>query len=710
MPLSEKIPPADPLPPLPAPGGPARATLLLVRPRLLFLYWVRDAELDAALVGAPGPAGLRLDRARPDGTFEEVEQVGFDFRAAGWYLPNRHVDAMLRARLGVATIDGFRTLLTSNSLRVPRERAGEGPVREGLRPRDHAAGQVEIARTGPDLPYAGSPAGRDLWRVPPPGGVAREGRHGGAPEAPRAAGDLAVVLHAHLPFVRHPERDFFLEEQWLFEAITETYLPLLDGFDHLLADRIPTRLTMSLTATLMAMLRDPVLMGKYERWLGRICDLAGREVARTRRDPDFGPVAGFYRDRLERLLFLFVRKYRRDLVGRFALLQEEGLLEIIACAATHGFLPHLASAPESVRAQIAIGVAEHRRQLGRAPRGIWLPECAYYEGLDSLLARSGLEYCFVDAHAVRNASSPPRHGLHAPLHTPAGVAFFGRDEECSAQVWSAEQGYPGDPSYRDFYRDIGFDLEHADVAPWLDPSGARGMTGLKYHRITGRSDHKEPYRRDAALRTVARHAADFVAKRRLQIERLAPGMDRPPLLLAMYDAELFGHWWFEGPEWLEGVLRRLPEQGVCAVSPGQYLDGHPAGQTSEPSSSSWGAGGYYEVWLNGTNDWIVPPLHDAGRRMTALASRDPGGDPLGDRALRQAGRELLLAQASDWPFILHNRTTVQYATRRVHEHLDRFDRLARQIEAGSIDEAALSRLEAIDNLLPEIDPGIWRSA
>jgi 1,4-alpha-glucan branching enzyme len=387
------------------------------------------------------------------------------------------------------------------------------------------------------------------------------------------------------------------------------------------------------------------------------------------------------------------------------------MVELITCAATHGFLPHHRTDPASVRAQIAVGIEEHRRNLGRSPRGLWLPECAYFEGLDEVLADAGIEYFFVDTHAIDNASAAPRFGVHAPLLCPSGVAAFGRDAESSVQVWSSEEGYPGDPAYRDFYRDIGYDLDQRYVAPYLDPAGGRGMTGFKYHRITGRSDHKEPYRRDEALRTAAWHAADFVGNRSRQIDWLGGGMDRPPLVASMYDAELFGHWWFEGPDWLELVLRGLPGAGVAVISPAQYLEAHPVTQVARPTASSWGERGYYDVWLTGANDWILPPLHDAGRRMGELVRRHgaPGAArPAAGRALAQAGRELLLAQSSDWPFILRNDTTPEYARRRVLTHLDRFDRLARMIEADRIDDGLVREIEARDNLFPGLDPGLWR--
>jgi 1,4-alpha-glucan branching enzyme len=193
----------------------------------------------------------------------------------------------------------------------------------------------------------------------------------------------------------------------------------------------------------------------------------------------------------------------------------------------------------------------------------------------------------------------------------------------------------------------------------------------------------------------------------MQIDWLAGGMDRPPLVVSMYDAELFGHWWFEGPDWLEQVLRGLPDAGVAVISPTQYLEEHPVTQVGRPAASSWGERGYYDVWLTGANDWILPPLHDAGRRMAALARSPAAVAPAARRALAQAGRELMLAQASDWPFIMKNRTASEYASRRVRSHLERFDRLAGMIERGPIDDGVVAAMEAQDNLFPSIDPGLW---
>jgi 1,4-alpha-glucan branching enzyme len=517
-------------------------------------------------------------------------------------------------------------------------------------------------------------------------------------------GLLALVLHAHLPWVRHPEYGAFLEEDWLFEAITETYLPLLGVFERLADDAVPYRVTISLSPPLLNMLADPLLQTRYERYLeGRIA-LAEQEVARTRHDPSFQPLAQHYLAAFTNARTTYLDRYHRDLIGAFGALADTGSLRLMTSAATHGCLPLLAVNEQAVRMQVELGMSEFRRFFGRTSSGFWLPECAYYAGLDRILAGAGARYFCVDTHAIELASSPPAHGVYAPLFCPAGVAAFGRDGECARQVWSSVEGYPGDFDYREFYRDIGFDLPDADVRPFLPPSGERAYTGIKYYRVTGTSDFKEPYNPAWARAKAELHAAHFVESRTRQIARMGGTSSRPPLFTVPFDAELFGHWWYEGPIWLDYLCRQVASQDAFALTTlDEYLDQYATHQVAEPNSSSWGFKGYHEVWLSSANDWIYGHLHHAADRMIALARQHPDAQGVVKRALDQAARELLLAQASDWAFIIARGTVVDYAVRRTTEHLTRFRRLAEGVEQDNLDPAWLAAIESTDNIFPTID-------
>jgi 1,4-alpha-glucan branching enzyme len=520
-------------------------------------------------------------------------------------------------------------------------------------------------------------------------------------------GYLCLVLHAHLPFVRHPEYDDFLEEDWLYEAITETYIPLLEVFDGLERDSVDWRLTMSITPTLAAMLSDPLLQYRYIRHLDNLIALSAKEIERTRWQPEFHPLACMYHDRFCRAREVFVKQYSNNLLNGFRHFFETGKLELITCAATHSFLPLMDINTNSMRAQVEIGAREFHRHFGKRPQGIWLPECGYIPGVDELLRDSGIRYFFGDTHAVMFAEPRPKFGVYAPILCPKShVAILARDTESSKQVWSAVEGYPGDYVYRDFYRDVGFDLDYDYLKPHLHASGIRTHLGIKYHKITGRTDHKQPYHPRAALDKAAGHAGNFMFNREKQVEWLSGAMDgRPSLIVAPYDAEHFGHWWFEGPDWINFLLRKIhyDQQTVKTITVPEYLDRYPKLQLSQPNLSSWGYKGYSEVWLEGSNDWIYRHLHEGSDRMVELARQFAQPSALQRRALNQAARELLLAQSSDWAFIMKTGTMVDYASARTRVHVLNFNHLYEDMKRDSLDETWLSEVERRHNIFPDID-------
>ncbi len=525
-------------------------------------------------------------------------------------------------------------------------------------------------------------------------------------------GYLSLVLHAHLPFVRHPEYPDFLEEDWFYEAITETYVPLLDMMERLAGERVHYRLTMSLTPPLCNMLTDDLLLSRYQKKLHKLIELAEKEVHRTRSlAQPFQDTAQMYLHRFQRARQIFEECHGR-LLTRFRALQDAGLLEIITCGATHGYLP-LMIHPEARQAQIRVAVEDYRRHFGRSPRGIWMPECAYAPGVDQVLKENGISFSFLDAHGVLFGTPRPRFGVFAPIYAPGGVACFGRDMETAHQVWSAEQGYPGDPRYREFYRDVGYDLDYSYVRPYLHDDGVRRNIGIKYHKVTGRvslSD-KQPYSPHEARETAASHAGNFLFNREKQVDYLRHVMGRPPLVSSLYDAELYGHWWFEGPEFLEFLLKKVHyDQNVLkTISPMEYLEKFPEQQIVEPEPSSWGDKGYHEVWLNASNDWIYPHLHIAAERMIHLANTTPDAQGLLKRALDQMARELLLAQSSDWAFLMTVGTARSYSERRSREHVGNFLELYHQIRENRLREDLVGALEGRNNIFPGIDYRVYQS-
>jgi Uncharacterized conserved protein len=345
-------------------------------------------------------------------------------------------------------------------------------------------------------------------------------------------GFLSLILHAHLPFVRHPEYPEFLEEDWLYEAISETYVPLLFVFESLHRAGVRVRLTMTLTPPLCEMLVDDLLRERYVRHLGKLVELAEKEIVRTKGTP-FAPAAQAHHEHFRAVQNLYENVYHRDLVGAFRRLQDEGVLEIITCCATHGFLP-LMRYESARRAQIRVAVRNYEKHFGRLPSGIWLAECAYEPGIDALLAEVGLRYFIVDSHSIMFGSPRPARGIFAPTITPSGVAAFARDVETSEQVWSSLVGYPGHPNYREFYKDLGYEADYDYIKPYLHADGVRRNIGIKYFRVTGKVDlhHKQPYIPAWATETAAEHAGHFLASRQAQMRHLRTVIGRAPLVVS----------------------------------------------------------------------------------------------------------------------------------------------------------------------------------
>ncbi len=479
--------------------------------------------------------------------------------------------------------------------------------------------------------------------------------------------EYALILHAHLPYIR-PTGAEILEERWLYEAVAETYIPLLWALERLRRDGVPARLAISLSGTLLSMLGDPGLMERCRDHLVRVARLAAREADRLS-GTRLAAAARFHAERYANLV-LAIDERSGDLIGAYRELAESGMVELFTAAGTHGYLPLLAT-DTGRRAQIEAGLQEFERHFGRRPAGLWLPECAYAPGLDHLLGAAGVRWFVAEADTVE-AAWPPAPGT-ACVRTPSGVAAFARDRAASVQVWDAKRGFPGAPAYREFYRDQGFDLTLTEVGAWLVDGSVRSDTGLKYYKVTGDVDlqEKQPYDPVLAEATAATHAREYV-------RHLA---GREGLVVTPFDAELFGHWWFEGPLLMEALFRELGGT-VRPVTPSDYLGSAPDLPLVRLPAGSWGADGNHTRWLCPANDDLWPRLHEAEHEMADLAASG-APTPVVDGAARQ----LLLAQSSDWPFIISCGTTVQYARSRALQHLQQFDGIAAgYLSPESLDE------------------------
>lgn len=539
---------------------------------------------------------------------------------------------------------------------------------------------------------------------------------------PEPIGAFVLVFHSHLPHVLEHNR---LEEEWLLEAVAESYLPLIQIFSQLSLRGISPKVTIGLTPVLLEQLADSRFAPKFLAYVEqkvRSADEDQRFFTR-RNETHLARLANLWGEFYRRTAVFFVGDLSSNTIGVLRRLQSKGELELLASAATHAYLP-LLGLDNSVRTQIEIGTASYRRHFDTPPRGFWLPECAYRpagqwtpplddveglpstrrSGIDQLLAAAGLQYFIVDARQLR--SSAPDFVRHSPcrLHwvdgrdtASAPVALFTRDFETTARVWQHDTGYPGDPAYLEFHK-------------------KQGDGGLRYWRITDRRAdlaYKQPYVPEWAFAQVRTHAAQFVQVLRERLRNHWQQTGERGVVIAAFDTELFGHWWFEGPQWVSELLRQIHVDGDITLTTCQeYLRQSPPQRTVQLNESSWGDGGDHRVWWQAGTRQLWRQVYQAEvdmQRLTQQLSEKTHGPQLA-RIVQQCGRELLLLQSSDWPFMISTGNTADHARERFALHSRNFQwchALAERSLAGEPpSEEESHRLEAMerqDMLFPKLD-------
>jgi len=604
-----------------------------------------------------------------------------------------------------------------------------------------------------------------------------------------AIGAFTFVLHSHLPYARLAGR-WPHGEEWIHEAASETYIPLLQTLYDLKEEGVRYKLTVGITPILAEQLADALVLDHFDQFLDERIEAATKDIAyfgdesatiengsnrpqaepdsddaeddeesgmaalpgsepntpdsETTADPHLHYLAEWYKNWYQSIKKAFNQRFNRDIIGAFRQLQDEGYIEITTSAATHGYLP-LLSRDSSINAQIKTGISSYKRLFGREPRGIWLPECAYRPayvnpdgsvrpGIESYLAENGLKVFFSETHTITGGApvgvaagdvigpygdikrryvipaSPtyltPRRDVttYHPYYVSetvqgpeseqhSGVAVIGRNNRTGQQVWSADWGYPGDFDYREFHKKA-------------------GTSGLQYWRVTGaKTDlaHKDYYHPEWAAYKVEQHAEHFAHLVGDLLREYHNDTAEYGLISSNYDTELFGHWWFEGINWLGKVLRHLANNpDVELTTASDFVSEHPPRQVLHLPESSWGAGGNHFTWDNGETRWMWQPIHEMEGRMEALANRYIDPTPDEAQMLAQAAREVLLAQSSDWPFLVTTGQAREYAIQRFSQHLERFNKLADKLESGQTDTELVAELYELDKVFPDIDYRVFR--
>jgi 1,4-alpha-glucan branching enzyme len=506
-----------------------------------------------------------------------------------------------------------------------------------------------------------------------------------------------------------PSIKFSMEEQYFFEALSDTYLPLLELFDRLEKDRVPFRLGISFSPLLCYMLQDESLLGHYLEYVDRQIEFGVREMARTENDPALHDLARFYYDRAVDKRILFTERYEKNILNVFDYYQKKGRIEILTTAATHAFLPFYTAYPEAVQAQIEVALSSFRHTFGKPPHGFWLPELGWSPELDAYLRAYNFNYTFVDTHAGILKNPETSLGSFYPIKTPAQTLVLFRDFRASEDIQAPETGYRFSPAYRDSHADVGFELPADQVTPFLNARLGRVRTGYAYRTNGGQG--QEVYDFAQAARLVREQAQAFLDARvstLCKAEELGGGS---PVSLCACDADTFGRFWYEGPWFLEALFREgAIRQDLCFLTPGEYLckQDRQTIPTLTPEYSSWGCNGYAESWLDASNDWMYPHVMRSLERMLELAERFPNDTGLKERALNQAAREILLAQSSDWPRMLYKQEHVRYARNQIEMALRNFTTIYEALGSNYISTEWLTNLEKRHNFFPNINYRVFR--
>lgn len=563
-----------------------------------------------------------------------------------------------------------------------------------------------------------------------------------------AVGSFCLVLHGHLPYVlRHGRWPH--GEDWLYEAAAETYLPLLAVLSECAFLNGNPRMTIGLTPVLLEQLAHDDFKNGFARYLEDRIDRARSDRAEfdSTGEKHFAYLAGRWETFYGELTQQFDH-IDRDIPRAFVQQAEAGHVELLTSPAAHPYLPLLLE-DSSLVGQFRAGLNSSERILGFRPKGVWLPEGAYRgngfwkppinwggardrRGLECLVQEMGLDHFFVENELIERSRSEWLHNDHwrkvgwdhavsdaqrgwASVLEPVrvnssgqsadGPVAFGRDPWICKQVWSGKIGYPADGAYLEFHK------KHGE------------RRGLRYWKVTdpkaglGEKDPYYPEDVEARVHVHARHFCDEI-KKRLWDHQHRTG--RHGVVAGCFDAELFGHWWFEGPRFLREVLLTLnaePDVDVCTSA--EFLERHPPDKTVALPEGSWGEGGDHRVWANDKTAWMWEVEYRCEMLFGKLTYHLPWRErPQLRQLLERAGRELLLLQASDWPFVIAREQAVDYGIKRFMQHVSRFECLTDIAERIAENGDYLGRLSEVerfeledadvhDVIFPTIDLEWW---
>jgi 1,4-alpha-glucan branching enzyme len=517
-----------------------------------------------------------------------------------------------------------------------------------------------------------------------------------------AAKNIVLVIVGHQGYVRHvtDEKAYDPENDILFESISNTYLPLLNIFKSLDADKVSFKVGLVLSPPLCSLLDDPTIQQQYIEWLNRRIALGEEEVKRCAKT-EYAESANACLVQAQKDKIDFTEVYDQKLLPLFAEYAAKGYVELIATAGTYAFLPHYNDMVEILNAQIETGLYAHRHFFGSAPEGFWLPYMGYTNGLEKILRAYGISYTVLDTHGFLFSETAPKGGIFSPVRCANSLVLFARDNETPGDI-SDTDGYMNNPVYKDQTRDVGFDLSAAELKSFLPSGCARVPTGYSYWANgSDRSENRPVYDPAKAKAQAAEDAKSFLAAKAEKLEKasvLLKGKDVS--LVCTIPACVLGQDWAEGILWLEQVFRRNDKNKMTFAKCGELMQNQFELPKVEPFPSAASGTGYGEDLLDSTNGWMLRYVRKMSERMVDLAGRFPDDTGLKARLLNLGAKELMLAQSGEWAKMLHENRFSEYVTKRFRDSISAFTAVFDSLGSNTVSTEWLTNLEHEHTIFP----------
>lgn len=497
---------------------------------------------------------------------------------------------------------------------------------------------------------------------------------------------LVISIAAHSPYIRHLDGEYVSKNTILFNAVNNTYLPLLNMFSNLEAEGVAFKVNMVLSPLLCSMLADPVIQQQYIEWQEKLIILGEAEVGKYKSGDARKKLAEEYLEQARTNLKDFQETFNQDLLSKFRYYINHGNIEVMATAATNCFLPHYIDMPEAVQAQIETGIQLHKEFFGVVPEGFWMPYMGYTSGLERLIRPYGFNYSIVNTHSLLFAEKQPENGIFSPVRCRNSLVLFGCDSEKNL-------GFMKNPVYRNQEKDIGFEADDEYLEKTLGNLGARVETGFRYTSMS--ADSETWYDREKALAQAKADAEAFIKEKKEKLSKAVELMDDVDAsLVCTFDASYFGGSWYEGVEFLNQVIRGIYDDGDIELSScSELINQQYQLPRIEPFAGAYAGTGYGENLLDKSNSWMLRYVRKACERMTDLSGRFTDDTGLKPRTLNLAAKELLLAMSDDWAQMVHDGNMPEYAEERFRQSIAAFSTVYDSLGSNSISTEWLTRME-----------------